>query len=62
MDKQESRENGYLVDTDTEMEHCTVHDTEELESNTNKKLTNVIYETEQNDEVLDKTIDFDAAE
>ena len=44
------------------MEDDTVHDTEELENNTDKNLTYVISETKQDDEVLDETIDFDAAE
>ena len=44
------------------MEHDTVHDTEELEKNTNKNITNVISETKHDDDVLDETIDFDAAE
>ena len=31
-------ENGNIVDTDTDLEHDTVHDTEELVKNTKKKL------------------------
>ena len=36
------------------MEHDNVHDTEYLQNDTNKNLTNVISETKQDDEVLDK--------
>ena len=42
MDIQESRENDYLVYTDTELEHDTVKYTEGLENNTNRKRTNII--------------------
>ena len=38
MDTQESRGCNNLVDTDTELENDTVHDTEYLEYNINKKL------------------------
>ena len=44
------------------MEHNTVYNTEYLQNDTNRNLTNVISETKQDDEVLDKTIYFDAAE
>ena len=44
------------------MEHDTAQDTEELENNNNKKLTNVISEAKHGDEVLDETIDFDVYE
>ena len=50
------------MDTDTDMEHDNVRYTEELENNTNKKITNVISETRYDYDVLDKTIDFDTAE
>ena len=55
---QKNRELDNLVDTDTatEMEHDNVHDTEELEKNTNKNITNVVNETKQDDEVLDKNL------
>ena len=56
MDNQERRENSYLDDTNTELEHDTVHDNKELENNANKNLTTVIFETKQDDEVLDKKI------
>ena len=48
----QNRENDYLVDTGTELEQDTVHDTKELEKNTNKFFTNVIFEIQQNDEVI----------
>ena len=38
MDTQEIREKDDLVDTDTDLEHYTVHNTEELEKNTEKIL------------------------
>ena len=50
------------MDTDTDMEHDNVRFTEDLENNTNKKITNVISETIHDYDVLDKTIDFDTAE
>ena len=53
--------NDNLVDTDTEVEHDTVNYNEELEKNTGKNITNVDYETKQDDEVLDN-ICIDAAE
>ena len=59
---QERRENDDLVDTDTELEYDTVHDTEELENNTNKNITNFISEAKQDVEVLGETIGFDADE
>ena len=36
--------NDDLVDTDTEIEHDTVHDTEDSENDNNKNITNVISE------------------
>ena len=56
MDNQDRRENSYLDDTNTELEHDTVHDNKELENNANKNLTIVIFETKQDDEVLDEKI------
>ena len=50
------------MDTDTDLEDDNVRYTEELENNTNKKITNVISETRHDYDVLDKTIDFDTAE
>ena len=48
--------NDNLVDTDTEIEHDTVNYNEELEKNTDKNITNVVNETKQDDEVLDKNL------
>ena len=48
--------NDNLVDTDTEVEHDTVNYNEELEKNTNKNITNVDYETKQDDEVHEKNL------
>ena len=56
IDTQEYRENDYLVDNDTDLEHDNVHDTEEVENKTNKIITNVIAETKQDDEFLDKKL------
>ena len=53
---QECREDDYLVDTDTDLEHATVHDTEDVENTINKNLTTVIAETKQDDEVLDEKL------
>ena len=44
------------------MEDDTVHDTEELQNNTNNKFTNVISENKQDDEVIYENIYFDAFE
>ena len=62
IDTQESIENDDIVDTDTDIEQDTVHNTEELENDTNKNLTNVIYENKKDDEVLDEIITFDDAD
>ena len=52
MDTQEIRENNDLVDTDTDLLHDTLNDTEDLKTNTDKNITNIISETKQYDEVL----------
>ena len=52
MDTQERIWNDDLVDTDTNLEDDTVHDTEELEKNNKKKFTNIISENKQYDEVI----------
>ena len=36
------QKNDYLVDNDTDLEHGTVHDTEDVGNKINKKLTTVI--------------------
>ena len=56
INNQEIIENGDLVDTDTDMEHGTVNDNEELENNTNKNRTTMISETKQYDEVIYKKL------
>ena len=61
IDNKKFREDQDLVDTDTELEHNTVHNTEELENNNNRNLTTAIYETKQDDEVLDENNDFDVS-
>ena len=43
-----------LVYTDTELEHDTLHDTEEVEKKINQKLTTVLEENKLDDEVLDE--------
>ena len=44
---QELRDYDDLVDTDTELEHGPVHDTEEVEKTINKNVITVIAENEQ---------------
>ena len=44
---QELRVYEDLVDTDTDLEHGPVHDTEEVENKINKNVTTVIAENEQ---------------
>ena len=50
-----NQELGYyddLVDTDTELEHGTVNDTEEVEKAINKNVTTVIAENEQDEKSM----------
>ena len=50
-----NQELGYyddLVDTDTELEHGTVNDTEEVEKSINKNVTTVIAENEQDEKSM----------
>ena len=61
IDNQIRTKNNNIADTDTDLEHDTFNDTEELENNT-KDLTTMIYETKQADKVLHEKIDSDAAE
>ena len=56
IDTQDIIEKGNLVDTDTELQHDTVHDTEEVELKINKNLTTVIAENKKDDEVIDEKI------
>ena len=44
---QELRDYEDLVDTDTELEHGPVHDTEQVEKANNKNVTTLIAENEQ---------------
>ena len=51
---QEFMEDGDLLDTGTDLEHDTVHNTEEVEKNIYKNITTVISENKQDDGVLDR--------
>ena len=49
---QELREYDDLVDTDTDLEHGPVNDTEEVEKAINKNVTTVIAENEQDNKSM----------
>ena len=49
---QELRYYDNLVDTDTELEHGTVNDTEEVGKSINKNVTTVIAENEQDEKSM----------
>ena len=59
---QERRQENYIIDTDTELEHGLVHDNEELEKKINKNLTTVIAENKKDSEVLYEKINSDSAD
>ena len=58
---QEVREDNYIIDTYTDMEHGPVHDTEEVGEKNYKNITTVTAANKQYEEVPDGKIDSDAA-
>ena len=53
---QEIKENDNLFYTDTDLEHDTVYNTEELENNTNKNLNTLISETKYNYGIINENL------
>ena len=58
---QKLREDDYIEDNDTDLEHGNVHDTKEAEKKINKNVTIVMTENRQDKKVNDEKIDSNSA-